>query len=342
MAETITVTVSVDMADVIDVLAWHESADYGWEYHQFKPTNDRWLAAYQDLDGDEREELWRSMPASLQWCLHELDQRGVTPLWWALSAAGVPDPRLADQVPTPTQEDEARALLPQREPSDLWNSLDWMLWGVGMGDTFREPLADKMIAAISDEEFAQAEALIRDWNERRGGPAERNLFAELRAELAEAKAEPLTIDREALSTDADPGSHGGPIPSYGMLDVWMALFGTSHPGFDKFYDEHGYAEAWARLLHEVRTRPALSAQEAATEVETVAAIPTDLAGNPFELVTMVEIDGQVMTVAQFDAARFPLLNPTQSEIGVAAEIPFFAGTKDALDALTIRPKVPND
>ena len=42
------------------------------------------------------------------------------------------------------------------------------------------------------------------------------------------------------------------IPLYGMLDLWMALGVTSHPEFDEFYDEHGYAETWSRLLDGVR------------------------------------------------------------------------------------------
>lgn len=42
------------------------------------------------------------------------------------------------------------------------------------------------------------------------------------------------------------------IPLYGMLDLWMALGVTSRPEFDEFYDEHGYAETWSRLLDGVR------------------------------------------------------------------------------------------
>ena len=49
------------------------------------------------------------------------------------------------------------------------------------------------------------------------------------------------------------------IPLYGMLDLWMALYGTSHPQFDEFYEKHGYAETWARLLAEVRSRAAAGA-----------------------------------------------------------------------------------
>ena len=55
------------------------------------------------------------------------------------------------------------------------------------------------------------------------------------------------------------------IPLYGMLDLWMALYSTSHPQFDEFYEKHGYAETWARLLAEVRSRSA--AADAAVTVD---------------------------------------------------------------------------
>ena len=44
------------------------------------------------------------------------------------------------------------------------------------------------------------------------------------------------------------------IPLYAMLDVWMGLYGTSHPEFDEFYAEHGYAETWAYLCAEIHNR----------------------------------------------------------------------------------------
>lgn len=47
---------------------------------------------------------------------------------------------------------------------------------------------------------------------------------------------------------------GDLIPLYAMLDVWTALYGTSHPEFDEFYDQHGYAETWAHLLSSIRER----------------------------------------------------------------------------------------
>lgn len=44
------------------------------------------------------------------------------------------------------------------------------------------------------------------------------------------------------------------IPAYAMLDIWMALYGTSHPEFDHFYEANGYAETWAFLTSEVRNQ----------------------------------------------------------------------------------------
>lgn len=62
---------------------------------------------------------------------------------------------------------------------------------------------------------------------------------------------------EALATLIDHEYSRHTIPLYGMLDVWTALYGTSHPEFDEFYDEHGYAEAWSRLMAEIRSRAAV-------------------------------------------------------------------------------------
>ena len=43
------------------------------------------------------------------------------------------------------------------------------------------------------------------------------------------------------------------IPRYAMLDVWAALRGSDQSqAFESFRDEHGYAETWARLMHDVR------------------------------------------------------------------------------------------
>jgi hypothetical protein len=56
---------------------------------------------------------------------------------------------------------------PEPVHDELWKHLDWSFWGTGMGDTFREPLADTMVAAITPEQRQQANDLIDRWREHR-------------------------------------------------------------------------------------------------------------------------------------------------------------------------------
>jgi hypothetical protein len=92
-----------------------------------------------------------------------------------------------------------------RERDELWSILDWSFWGSGMADTFREPLADKMCAAISDAEHEQAMELIERWKELRGIQAYRELYEKLRAQLAErdARIEALEIENAGLRARAE-------------------------------------------------------------------------------------------------------------------------------------------
>lgn len=53
----------------------------------------------------------------------------------------------------------------------LWSVLDWALWGNGMADVFREPLADKMVACLTAEERRKAEELIERWHTLKGESA---------------------------------------------------------------------------------------------------------------------------------------------------------------------------
>jgi hypothetical protein len=52
--------------------------------------------------------------------------------------------------------------------TELWQVLDWSLWGNGLGDVLRTAMADTMIAALPVEQREQAEACIKAWHERRG------------------------------------------------------------------------------------------------------------------------------------------------------------------------------
>ena len=61
-------------------------------------------------------------------------------------------------------------------------------------------------------------------------------------------------NRNGEGDPADPGAHGGTIPRYGMLDLWMAIHGSeSSTEFEEFYDRVGYADAWSELLGAVRS-----------------------------------------------------------------------------------------
>ncbi|MFI8254113.1 hypothetical protein [Streptomyces filamentosus] len=84
-----------------------------------------------------------------------------------------------------------RAALPVRRPvqqhDELWSLIDWSLWGSGMGDTFREQLADQFIAALTPEQHAQALELIRWWTEDRGRePLGRRRYEEQQQRLRRA------------------------------------------------------------------------------------------------------------------------------------------------------------
>jgi hypothetical protein len=87
--KSLNVTVSVSSDDLLDVLAWHEGTDLGWDEWKYQLANDRWLAAYQDASGERRDDLWSNMPASLQWAVHEVEHRGTVPLRDALDRMGI-------------------------------------------------------------------------------------------------------------------------------------------------------------------------------------------------------------------------------------------------------------
>lgn len=86
--------------------------------------------------------------------------------------------------------------VPQR--GELWSLLDWTFWGSGMGDIFREPLADTMLAAITPEQLETAEQLMERWHASGRKPLGRRRYEDLNAELKEAQA---TVQRvsEALA-----------------------------------------------------------------------------------------------------------------------------------------------
>lgn len=75
------------------------------------------------------------------------------------------------------------------------------------------------------------------------------------------RAERAERERDAAAARAEKAEQL--IPAYAMLDIWGAL-GRDSIHFDDWYDEHGYADAWAELAAavreaaEARTAPAVS------------------------------------------------------------------------------------
>lgn len=78
--------------------------------------------------------------------------------------------------PRPTVDGDLR-----ERAEDLWSSLDWTLWGHGLGDVLRERMADTMLAALPAADLDQALQLMQAWKERRGYPVMHEQFAQLRA-----------------------------------------------------------------------------------------------------------------------------------------------------------------
>ena len=72
------------------------------------------------------------------------------------------------------------------EHTELWSLIDWSLWGSGMGDVFREQLADQFIAAISPEQHAQALALIQAWTDSGREPVGRRCYEDQQRRLYRA------------------------------------------------------------------------------------------------------------------------------------------------------------
>ncbi|MFD7541246.1 hypothetical protein [Streptomyces sp. NPDC059819] len=96
------------------------------------------------------------------------------------------------------------------EHGPLWSLLDWSFWGAGMCGTFREPLADTMLAAVPAETVAQAEAVMADFIERRKiektgvtvWQEQRDELKELRARVAGLESRPCSCEPVCEQLDA--------------------------------------------------------------------------------------------------------------------------------------------
>jgi chromosome segregation ATPase len=75
---------------------------------------------------------------------------------------------------------------PDVERSELWSLIDWSLWGAGMGDVFREQLADQFINAISPEQRQTALRLMQAWTDSGREPLGRRRYEDLQSRLHRA------------------------------------------------------------------------------------------------------------------------------------------------------------
>ncbi|MFE0036804.1 hypothetical protein [Streptomyces sp. NPDC059015] len=83
-----------------------------------------------------------------------------------------------------------RAQLPNTKPVDhpdeLWSLIDWSLWGSGMGDVFREQLANQFLAAITPEQHDTALRLIQAWTDSGRFPLGRRRYEDQQRRLHRA------------------------------------------------------------------------------------------------------------------------------------------------------------
>lgn len=120
------------------------------------------------------------------------------------------------------------------------NLNDGVVWD-GDPETDERPGKNAELIEWEQRALAQAETISRQLDTIRD-----------QAEKIEELVQTLK-NRNGEGDPADPGAHGGAIPRYGMLDVWQAIQRSADVrAFDAFYDHHGYAEAWATLLAELR------------------------------------------------------------------------------------------
>lgn len=65
----------------------------------------------------------------------------------------------------------------------LWSAIDWTLWGHGLNDVAREPIATAMVNAIPADDIDRIVPVMLAWKARRGWPALHEEYAKLRDEI---------------------------------------------------------------------------------------------------------------------------------------------------------------
>jgi hypothetical protein len=155
---------------------------------------------------------------------------------------------------------------------ELWRHLDWSFWGTGMADTFREPLAETMLAAITPEQRQTANEVITWWRTRREFVG-RDKYEEQKAEIEQLRA------HLALATVLEiPRPIGFPLQlrrSHGHADRWAICDRTGR----RWARDGGWWYDPAREEDCDRTRFSLT--EALPLAHAIAAGTTEDAANPW-------------------------------------------------------------
>lgn len=134
------------------------------------------------------------------------------------------------------ERDAAVARAEQAEKQHTWPKV------TPTGHTYVEP---RTYEALRHEHDNAAQAEVECWDADECPPEPTWEMVG----IAHREVERLQRDRDEWKARAEAA--GQLIPAYAMLDVWVAL-GRDSIHFDDWYDEHGYADAWAELTAAVR------------------------------------------------------------------------------------------
>lgn len=105
----------------------------------------------------------------------------------------------------------ALCVLVARE-TELWQVLDWSLWGNGLGDRLREAIADTALASLTGKQRAMAEECIKAWHERRGPSVAVGEGTALQKELARQRNLAVTTLDRGISATVLRAALSGRVP----------------------------------------------------------------------------------------------------------------------------------
>lgn len=148
----------------------------------------------------------------------------------------------------------------ERHETELWQVLDWSLWGNGLGDVLRTAMADVMVSALSREQREQAEACIKAWHAGRGPSMAVGEGTELAKRVAYLEARVGELNNtigELRASIADIDAHATPVgllhndDPEGSPHHYMLTVGALHRALGKAYTAEPCESERARLRSEL-------------------------------------------------------------------------------------------